>query len=142
MKANHSILAIDPGDKQSGIVELLGLFVCESAKVDNEAILSTLDARLYDHVVIERVVLRGKAGNTLRDTIEWVGRFQEAATRNQMPVTLLTRSKVLGFWGAGNDSEIIKAMKKSGYTGLRRDEWQALALGLCFWKQQLQEVAA
>lgn len=116
----------------SGFVELSGALVANSGKIPNDEILDMIDAMLFDQVVIERIVLRGRAGNNLRDTCEWVGRFAEAVRRNQMPVTLVARSKVLGHFDACNDSEIIKRMKAGGYTGLRRDEWQALALGLCF----------
>ena len=137
-----NILAIDPGSSKSGVVELCGSNVYGSAKIDNEEVLDRLKYNLYNHVVIERIVLRVKAWNSLRDTCEWIGRFWESASINLLPIMLLTRSKVLSHHDAANDAEIVKRMKARGYKGLRRDEWQALALGLTFIDLKKKEVAA
>lgn len=128
------LLAIDPGSTHSGWVELLDGRIFSHGKHENPTVLLRLKMAAYDEVRIERVVLRGKAGNDLRDTCEWAGRFAQAsADSGNGPARLVPRSAVHGFYGTVNDSEVIREVKRRypfDLTGITKDQWQALALAL------------
>ena len=78
------ILAIDPGNIQSGYVlcehdgnEIVRVFEC--GKVENEKIFPVL-AREYQHLAIEMVTGMGMpVGQEVFDTCFWIGRFWEYA---------------------------------------------------------------
>ena len=101
-----NILAIDPGTYQSGwAVVGDGNVVTQFGKRHNEEILDGLRHGLYgwhtiNMVVIEMMTSYGKpVGNTVFETLVWIGRFLEAAGRQ--PATRITRREVknhIGEW--------------------------------------------
>lgn len=128
------LFAIDPGPQESGWIELLDGRILAHGKSCNNEVLRRLCMAAWDEVRIERVVLRGKAGNDLRTTCEWVGRFDQAsADSGNGPARLVPRSAVHGFYGTVNDSEVIREVKRRypfDLAGITKDQWQALALAL------------
>lgn len=86
-----TILAIDPGDKQSAycFVDSEDLRPLQFDKVENTAVLFVLQVETYDLVVIERLASYGMpVGRNVFETCEWVGRFTQAA---QKPVGYIYR---------------------------------------------------
>ena len=146
------ILGIDPGAAKSGIVVWDGQKVTAHKELENWEVLSSLyngqhqEDRAY--MAIER--LRGyniPAGNELIDTIEWYGRFIEAATFNKFftQVIPIPRGEVLKHFdvqkGRGTDSGLRAALiDRIGPIGTRKEPgpcygitshcWSALAVAI------------
>ena len=86
-----TILAIDPGDKQSAycFIDSEDLRPLRFAKAENAEVLLVLQLEAYDFVVIERLASYGMpVGRNVFETCEWVGRFTQAA---QKPVGYIYR---------------------------------------------------
>ena len=76
------ILAIDPGNRQSAWCMIDGetLKPLSFGKEENQVVLTSVQQRSYDSIVIERVASYGMAvGRDVFETCEWVGRFTQAA---------------------------------------------------------------
>lgn len=146
-----AILAIDPGTDRSAWLVLDGQEVRERGIDDNGEVLRVLrhDAGVGWQVVIERVEPRYglRIGWETVSTIEWVGRFTEAA--HPLTVALVARSDVLRHLsvapGGNADSGVRMAMldrwggvaacRKGGpLAGLRTHLWQALGAGVA-WRE-------
>lgn len=100
-----TVLAIDPGPKQSGWVTiggpLDGIHLIRGAVVENYAMLEQIAeyrqrfpaGRGDGHVVIEQIESFGMAvGKEVFSTVHWAGRFHQAA--DPLPVCLMPRREV------------------------------------------------
>jgi hypothetical protein len=91
------ILAIDPGNKQSGFCWYLNGRVIESGISDNEALLKSLIRERSANepeftLAIEMIASYGMAvGKEVFETCVWIGRFMQAAT---VPTRLVYRKDV------------------------------------------------
>ena len=151
-----SILAIDPGNTESGFVLMNEDYsIIEMGKIDNGAlcdfILPDYDPPKY--VVIEMVASYGMAvGQTVFETCVWIGRFMEQFEANECRVRRVFRKDVKMYLCGqtrAKDSNITAALvdrfsfprhaAKGGkgtksdpgfFFGFKSDIWQAYALGV------------
>ena len=147
------ILAIDPGNEQSGYV------LCEHGedfkildfgKIDNDDIFPLIQEKA-DFVVIEMVASYGMpVGREVFETVFWIGRFyEEADGRSSNPFRVFRKDIKLHFCNSvrAKDANIRQALidrfggkekaignKKSPgiLYGLKADAWSALAVALYF----------
>lgn len=145
-------VAIDPGctesaylifDREAGRPDLF-------AKVPNAELLDFC-RRATMPLVIERVASYGLAvGQEVFDTVEWAGRFREAAEGNGNPVTTIFRKEIkLHLCGntrakdpniraalidrfGGKDAAIGRKAAKGPLYGVRADIWSALAIAVAY----------
>lgn len=166
-----TILAIDPGPKESALVLLDGDKVEPLGIVDNEtAVFAVFDAtelgiwprvREADVTVIERFEARGMplAEESL-ETVFWTGRLFQACLECQMPVHRIKRSEVkLHLCGSnrakdsnirqaiidrygGKEKAIGKKANPGPLYGIKSHLWAALAVGLTFQDLHEQKGAA
>ena len=106
-----TILAIDPGNIQSGyvVVEHDGeeiRRVLEAGKIENPAVTDMLDRKLYANcidVAIEMIAGMGMTvGQEVFDTCVWIGRFWEIALRSggYEPKRIYRREEKLNLCGS------------------------------------------
>jgi hypothetical protein len=150
------ILAIDPGNTESGYVIMLDDYtICSFGKIPNDELLNKIDKIGFKDikVVIEMVASYGMSvGQTIFDTCVWIGRFKQASLTKGREVTLVYRKDVkMNLCGQtrAKDSNIIQALidrfaydvpnrgkgykKSQGYFyGFKADIWQAYALGVTY----------
>lgn len=153
------ILAIDPGNIESGIVLLDDeLKPIESGKYVNENVRQELRRNLNKyghelHVAIEMVACYGMAvGASVFDTCVWIGRFKEMVEQYNMDVTYIYRKdEKMNLCGSmkAKDSNIVQALidrfapntpnkgkgskKEPGwFYGFKKDIWQAYAVGVTY----------
>lgn len=153
------LVGIDPGTTRSAFVVLNGDRVAASGWLVNEDVLEAiLDQPVDTDYAIERVEPRYglRMGWETIATIEWVGRFAQAAMASMPafadPPALLPRSAILRHLGVaskGNaDSGVRMAMldrwggeaaaRKGGpLHGLSTHRWQALAVAVA-WREGLR----
>lgn len=150
-----NVLAIDPGPERSAIVEWDGTKIHRAEIVENEALVSHLDADTQV-LVIEWIESYGMAvGKEVFHTCRWCGRFeQEWLVWKGNRVEYLTRKQVkshLCHTTRANDSNIRQALidrfgppgtkKAPGLThGLKKDMWAAFALAVTWWDQNNKEM--
>ena len=154
------ILAIDPGNIESGIVLLdEELKPIESGKYVNENVRQELRRNLNKyghelHVAIEMVACYGMAvGASVFDTCVWIGRFKEMVEQYNMDVTYIYRKdEKMNLCGSmkAKDSNIVQALidrfapntpnkgkgskKEPGwFYGFKKDIWQAYAVGVTYY---------
>ena len=157
------LLAIDPGNIESGYVILDEYKVIDKGKVLNEDLMFKIAYDVIfkniDQAVIERIASYGMAtGQTVFDTCVWIGRFQQLLIENNVDVALVFRKDVkMNICGQtrAKDSNIIQALidrfapntpnrgkgKKASpgyFYGFKADIWQAFALGVTW--QDMREV--
>lgn len=144
----NKILAVDPGNEQSGFV-LLDTKTYEPlmfGKISNAEMIMLTATRDYDHMVIEGIASYGMAvGKEVFATCFFSGRlFQIATARNVETVELLYRKDVkLNLCGSSKakDGNIIQALKDrfgdkgtkkdpGFFYGFSKDAWQAMALAV------------
>ena len=99
------ILAIDPGNEESGIVVIResDLKPIYSAKISNEELLENLimdryerldDIESIEHVAIEMIASYGMAvGKTVFETCVWIGRFIQAFYGVELPIKYIYRKE-------------------------------------------------
>lgn len=153
------ILAIDPGNIESGIVLLdESLKPIEAGKYTNENVRYELRRNIlkYGHdlnIAIEMVACYGMAvGASVFDTCVWIGRFKEMAEEHNMNVTYIYRKdEKMNLCGSmkAKDSNIVQALidrfapntpnkgkgnkKEPGwFYGFKKDIWQAYAVGVTY----------
>lgn len=160
------IVAIDPGTQKSGLVQMTGRLLrpyitSAFAEYDNDALLDFLrgcDCEVFSRqLVVERVQHYGSGmpvGAEVFDTVEWTGRFIEAAHR--MPVARITRPQVkLALCGTARakDANVRQALldlyggrsaqgtkKHPGpLYGVKGHAWAALAVGVAWMRQQREQ---
>lgn len=155
-----SIVAIDPGSEQSAWIALSadGLPIAHGLE-PNEAVLRLCRTGFLEHLpdkaperlVIEWTAPRGMpASAQLFETLFWAGRFFEARPVSAVRVQRADVKRHLTGTTAARDSNVIAALiDRYGGTGgkeaavgrkaapgplygVRRDIWQALAVGVCW----------
>lgn len=152
---SHPIIAIDPGNSQSGycIIDLKTLRPLEFGKISNEDLLKKLALAADNEwrwAVIEMVASYGMpVGREVFDTVLWIGRFFQVLN-NQCPVRLLCRLQEkmhICHNPKANDASIRHALidrfaehdLKTGrgtkknpdfFYGFKADIWAAYAVGL------------
>jgi hypothetical protein len=140
------ILAIDPGNQESGYVIWNGKEIVEFGKCKNEHLKSDVkyNKRDYDLCAIEMVASYGMpVGATVFETCVWIGRFAEHAHDVNLVYRKDVKMHLCGQTRA-KDSNIIQALKdrfgekgtkkNPGLTyGLSKDVWQAFALAVYFY---------
>lgn len=152
-----ALMAIDPGSERSAWVVLdEGRRVLAHAKGANEGVLDMLRAPVPDvtHVVIEHMSPRGMPTSAQEmETLWWAGRLYEAAsawaivhrvTRDAVKLHLAGRRSgvtdatvrallIDRYGGTGGRAAAVGTKARPGpLHGVRADEWQCIALGLCY----------
>lgn len=146
------LLAIDPGDTQSGVA-LIDTTDCrptEVEKVENRVLRARLLNGVYSqsHTVIEMVASYGMAvGKEVFDTCVWIGRFDEAAfTTTELVYRRVVKLHLCGQTRA-KDANITQALvdrfapgqrnrgkgtkaSPGWFYGFNADIWQAYALAV------------
>ena len=153
-----TILAIDPGDKQSAycFIDSEDLRPLRFGKEQNVTVLLVLQLEAYDLVVIERLASYGMpVGRNVFETCEWVGRFTQAA---QKPVVYIYRQdeklhlchdsrakdanirRALIDRFATHDLKNGKGTKKNPdwFYGFSADVWAAYAVGITYTETKLK----
>lgn len=140
-----TVVAVDPGYKQTAVVVWDGERVLWSEIVSNLELLPILDslAKSHGNVAIERMQCYGKpAGKEVLETCEWIGRMVETCVRAGAEVIFIYRMQAkmhLCQSSRARDSHIRQALidkhgapgtgRNPGPTyGLKADLWAALAI--------------
>ena len=138
------IIAIDPGSEQSAMVWWDGKEVLRHEILKNEDLIQTLLYLEDGTLVIEMVASYGMAvGKTVFETVFWIGRFYQASS---IPAELIYRKEIKEYFChsmRAKDSNIRAALidrlgepgnkKAPGLLyGIKKDEWSALALAVCW----------
>lgn len=138
------VLALDPGNTETGYVVWDGEKILMAGKFDNE-IMRRIVARLAadeetTHLAIETIVHVHKgAGVEVMHTADWTGRFHEVwemmKTDDKPSAIRISRVKAASYvcgTNATNDAAVLKALKKRfGNLAITGDCWAALAVGVC-----------
>lgn len=167
-KSVGTILAIDPGNTQSGyvVVEHDGeeiRRVLEAGKIENPAVTDMLDRKLYANcidVAIEMIAGMGMTvGQEVFDTCVWVGRFWEIALRSggYEPKRIYRREEKLYLCGrlSAKDKNIRQALiDRYGVVGTKanpgffyvngvkfaKDMWAAMAVAVTYFDKYIKGV--
>lgn len=156
------ILAIDPGNKESGYVFLdKVLKPVRFGKVANELLISAIYDHQLDtqHTAIEMVASYGMAvGREVFDTCVWIGRFYEAIYHidDVEPQLIYRKDEKMNLCHSmkANDSTITQALvdrfaygvrnhgkgtkkEKGWFYGFKKDIWQAYAVGVTYFDKYL-----
>lgn len=144
------VLAIDPGNIESGFVHWDGSKILHHGKFENDRILDIIKQEEYDVLLLEMIASYGMAvGKEVFETCVWIGRFQQAHNESRHPYPnckLVFRREVKLHHcqsAKAKDSNIRQALidkygdkgtkKAPGVTyGLSADTWQAFALATHF----------
>jgi hypothetical protein len=146
------VLAIDPGNVESGFVIWDGKDILEKGIVYNADMISVLQAANVDIVLIEMIACYGMAvGQSVFDTCRFVGKLEFACDMCKKPYKLVYR-KDIKMWHCNSiragDANIVqrlkdkygdKGTKKSpGVThGLKSHMWQAFAIATMYTERLL-----
>jgi hypothetical protein len=107
------ILAVDPGNEQSGFCIYNGEIVEVSGIAENDKMAQVIDAGAFDHLAIEMIASYGMpVGREVFETCVWIGRFIECY-RDPDVVRLIYRKDVkLHLCGStkAKDSNIRQAL--------------------------------
>ena len=159
------ILAIDPGDVESGYCLMEGYKPIHFEKAKNEDILDWIGAHgeQLDVVAIEMVASYGMAvGKNIFDTCVWVGRFWQKALESGSPrvyqIYRMEEKMMICHDSRAKDTNIRQALidrfaefdKTNGkgtkdhpdwFYGFKKDVWMAYAVGVTFIdKEQLSVI--
>lgn len=159
------ILAIDPGNIESGYCVMDHYRPIESCKIRNEYIerlLCNLD--YFDKcktVVIEMVESYGMpVGREVFDTLRWIGKFEAYAQHYDMKVEFVTRKEeklAICHSMKANDATIRQALvdrfapgtpnhgkgskrEKGFFYGFKADMWSAFAVGVTYLDRKKEEI--
>lgn len=154
-----SILAIDPGNIESGYVVLNDdLSIKEKGKVGNFRLLEMIIYKEFDtsrHAVIEMIASYGMAvGKSVFETCVWIGRFKQALSMNMVEVNYIYRKDEkmnLCHTMKAKDTNIRQALidrfgvvgtkKNQGwFYGVSKDMWSAVAVGVTFYDMYIKKV--
>ena len=154
-----TILAIDPGDKESAycFVDSDTLEPGFFGKVPNEELLAYINTFTYDCIVIERIASYGMAvGRNVFETCEWVGRFTQAALPAKAEYIYRKEEKLhICKDSKAKDANIRRALidrfakhdlqngkgtkaQPDFFYGFRADVWAAYAVGLTYLETKLK----
>lgn len=160
------ILAIDPGNIESGVVlmDICTLKPIVAEKINNDELLDNIYSGVYDdyyNVAIEKIASYGMpVGETTFDTCIWIGRFYEAI-KNKYPGVdvdfIYRKDEKMNLCNSmkAKDSNIIQALidrfapntpnkgkgskKEPGwFYGFKKDIWQAYAVGVTYYDMYLK----
>ena len=158
------ILAIDPGDVESGWCVLDGYKPIVFGKNANSTVLDRirLDAYGCDAIVIEMVASYGMAvGKNVFDTCVWVGRFmqkaEDAGCLRVHQIYRMEEKMMICHDSRAKDTNIRQALidrfaefdKTNGkgtkdhpdwFYGFKKDVWMAYAVGVTFIDKEQQSV--
>lgn len=159
------ILAIDPGNKESGYVYLdRDLKPIEFGKIENDELLHYIIEENFNmgYAAIEMVASYGMAvGKEVFDTCVWIGRFYEAieSTTAIEPQFVYRKDEKINLCHSmkANDSTITQALvdrfaygvrnhgkgtkeEKGWFYGFKKDIWQAYAVGVTYYDMYLKKV--
>jgi Holliday junction resolvasome RuvABC endonuclease subunit len=151
------ILAIDPGNTQSGvaILEMPNFRLEWFAKLPNEDVVKVAKRYDFDEVAIEMVACYGMpVGKDVFETCLWIGRFIEQLKEHKISFVYRKEEKIhlCGSMKA-KDSNIKQALVnryakhdfKSGkgtkknpdtFYGVAKDVWQAVAVGVTHYEKE------
>jgi hypothetical protein len=158
------ILAIDPGNKESGFVYLNNdLSVVDKGKIDNEDLLECIQSEDFDtnsYVAIEMIASYGMpVGAEVFETCIWIGRFIQALKchYNKEPKLIFRKDEKINICKSpkANDATIKQALidrfakgqknygkgskKEPGwFYGFSKDIWSAYAVGVTFYDMYLK----
>ncbi len=160
------ILAIDPGNVESGVVliEERTLKPVIAEKINNEELLDNIYSDFYKNyynVAIEKIASYGMpVGETTFDTCIWIGRFYEAISSKYPGVDIgfiYRKDEKMNLCSSmkAKDSNIIQALidrfapntpnkgkgtkKEPGwFYGFKKDIWQAYAVGVTYCDMYLK----
>lgn len=162
-----TILAIDPGNTQSGyvVVEHDGeeiRRVIRAGKWENEEIMQRIFKGGYEHMAVEMIAGMGMpVGQEVFDTCVWIGRFWEIALRSggYEPKRIYRREEKLDLCGSlsAKDANIRQALvdryapdqpnfgkgtkKNPGFFyGFSADMWAAMAVAVTYFDKYIKGV--
>ena len=147
---NQKILAIDPGTEESAWVIWDGERILNMGLEGNDDVRGMVSVADDKPLVIEMIQSFGMAvGQSVFETVFWIGRFYEAHRCIEYGRYRLFRKDVkmhLCQSMRAKDSNIIQALKdrfepdlkprcrpKGVLKGVKADIWQALALAVTWW---------
>lgn len=152
-----TVIAIDPGYRESAFLEYDGQRVLAHGIEANDQLLVDLGASGKHAVLVieEMQIFAGHGvGKEVFDSVFWSGRFAQAWAPR--PFERLLRSKVRGHLGASKggdaavrqaliqrfgpykDDAIGKAKTPGPLFGIKSHTWSALAIAVTWWDLQLQ----
>ena len=143
-----SILAIDPGNKESAYVLIDSNFKpLNFGKISNDELLSSLKHYPAKEAVIEMIACYGMpVGKEVFETCVWIGKFAHELSIHNIPVGYVYRKDVkLNLCGTtkAKDSNVSQALKdRFGIVGVKKapgwfygfhhDIWAAYATGVTY----------
>jgi hypothetical protein len=155
------VLAIDPGNTESAYVLMDEHYKpIQFGKTGNEAIFKIIEETMPDKVVIEMVASYGMAvGESVFETVFWIGRFYEATLRERIKCARVYRKDVkMNLCGQtrAKDSNIRQALidrfakhdfkngkgtkrNQDWFYGFKADIWQSYACGVTYLDSQLEK---
>lgn len=155
------VLAIDPGNIESAYVLMNDSYeIFQFGKIGNENMFEIIEETMPDIVVIEMVASYGMAvGESVFETVFWIGRFYEASIREWSGCNRVYRKDVkMNLCGqtrakdsnirqalidrfAKHDSKNGKGTKKNPdwFYGFKADIWQAYAVGVTYIDSELEK---
>jgi hypothetical protein len=162
-----TIIAIDPGDKQSAVVHYdpIARAVIESQYADNDVVLACLRQCQYDRhptfpgaptLVIEMIASYGMpVGAEVFETCVWIGRFLEAwGPASHMLYRRDVKLHLCGSMRAKDGNSRAALLDKFGGSkacgtkkhpgplrGISGDKWAALAVAVCFAETRMEALA-
>jgi hypothetical protein len=156
-----NILAIDPGNIESAYVLMNDSYeIFQFGKIGNENMFEIIEETMPDIVVIEMVASYGMAvGESVFETVFWIGRFYEASIREWSGCDRVYRKDVkMNLCGQirAKDSNIRQALIdrfakhdfKNGkgtkanpdwFYGFKADIWAAYAVGVTYIDSELKK---
>lgn len=161
---NYKVLAIDPGNIESGYVLMDSSYKpLQFGKVYNEQLLELFQTMDPDYVVIEMIGHYGTgmpAGTSVFDTCVWIGRFTQYFYVEGVRATTMKRGEVkMALCGTmkakdpnitqslvdrftPNDKNYGKGTKKKPgfFYGFKSDIWAAYAVGVTFIDKTEKEI--
>ena len=154
-----TILAIDPGNIQSGyvMVEHDGeeiRRVLEAGKIENPAVTDMLDRKLYANcidVAIEMIAGMGMTvGQEVFDTCVWIGRFWQTIFRREEKLDLCgslsakdanIRQALVDRYAPGQTNFGKGTKKDPGFFyGFSADMWAAMAVAVTYFDKYIKGV--
>ena len=156
------ILAIDPGNKESGyaIIEMPEFKLLDFGKIENEQLLANIEEWFavdsnIDAIALEMVASYGMAvGKDVFETCVWIGRFVQALQGQDITYIYRKDEKMtLCHSMKAKDSNIRQALidryakhdfkngkgtkkQQDTFYGVSKDVWQAIAVGVTYWENR------
>ena len=110
-----TILAIDPGTHESGYCLYDGGRVVTAGVMNNCDLLKIVADDRSDVLAIEKIVNQGNLiGQETIDSVEWIGRFQQAwgCPDDVLKIPRRDVKKALGIPGSSNDAQVNARLRE------------------------------